>query len=224
MNQSAKHPLVTVRRAIGMSQPGFAKFVGVSMSTITSVETGRMRLSESLAKKIMVRTGVLYLSLMLSSYRAVDCFGRAYSRKSYDEWKATREGISEEKLRGAIRDAGADLEKGPEGTFKDTRHVLQSHQDEDSIARAGDQFRALQKAAGIRLLAIQMLFDEFRDKVIKDYGIESDFQNALRGLNLPEDYAKPLVEIDHIEKTDTRVLRRSSSGQYLQYFPDRNKK
>jgi DNA-binding XRE family transcriptional regulator len=52
------HPLRRLRLTLGMTQPKFATMVSVSSDTIKSVESGRLKMSASLAFLIATATGV----------------------------------------------------------------------------------------------------------------------------------------------------------------------
>src|ERR1039458_4674383 len=64
------HPVRAVRQAVGeslgkkLTQPAFARMVGVSAATIQSVELGRLALSPDLANRIFVLTGAEPRSLI----------------------------------------------------------------------------------------------------------------------------------------------------------------
>src|SRR6516165_10387001 len=51
------HVLSVLRKNLALRQTQLAKMVGCSVATITSVEVGRLKLSESLAKRIAAATG-----------------------------------------------------------------------------------------------------------------------------------------------------------------------
>lgn len=83
------HPVRAVRQAVGdslgkkLTQPAFAKMVGVSAATIQSVELGRLALSVTLANRIYVATGAEPRSLMKKGNKPRDVSGRPYTGLSF---------------------------------------------------------------------------------------------------------------------------------------------
>jgi transcriptional regulator with XRE-family HTH domain len=61
-----RHNLAVLRKILGLTQPEMAKLVRVSPATIASIEanSGRLKLSESLAERISDATGVSYAWLL----------------------------------------------------------------------------------------------------------------------------------------------------------------
>jgi transcriptional regulator with XRE-family HTH domain len=53
-----RHPLAVLRNLVGLSQKQLADFVAKSTSTIQAIELGKLKLSDELAIKISVETGV----------------------------------------------------------------------------------------------------------------------------------------------------------------------
>ena len=53
-----RHPLAVLRQVIGLGQKELAEIVGKSTATIQAIELGKLNLSEELALKISVETGV----------------------------------------------------------------------------------------------------------------------------------------------------------------------
>ena len=84
------HPVRALREilseALGhvVSQVAFAKMVGVSPATIQSVELGRLKLSDLLARKMMVQFGVDPASLKKSHSKLTDLAGNPYTVHLYE--------------------------------------------------------------------------------------------------------------------------------------------
>lgn len=57
-HSSLRHPVAIVRKVVGMSQPVFAKLVGIAESTLAKIESLRLPLSKDNAIRITDETGV----------------------------------------------------------------------------------------------------------------------------------------------------------------------
>ena len=57
-HSSQKHNVARLRVLTGEKQESFAKLIGCSVHTLQSIETGRLKLSEELARRISAATDV----------------------------------------------------------------------------------------------------------------------------------------------------------------------
>jgi DNA-binding XRE family transcriptional regulator len=80
------HPLRELRHCFDMTQPMFANFVGCSAITIQRIENRTLKMSHSLADKILEATGVNPRELA-AGRKAVDANGNVYTKKSYEDYK-----------------------------------------------------------------------------------------------------------------------------------------
>jgi transcriptional regulator with XRE-family HTH domain len=55
---SQRTPVAILRKLIGQRAPEFAKMVGLSLSAVEKLESGRLKISEAVAQKISFETGV----------------------------------------------------------------------------------------------------------------------------------------------------------------------
>jgi len=86
------HPLRKVRKAIGVSQDGFARLVRCSTPTIHAIENGRLRMSQTLEASISVATGADTRELIKGRKgKALDQNGQPYSENFYQSWKKQKE-------------------------------------------------------------------------------------------------------------------------------------
>lgn len=86
------HPLRKVRKAIGMSQDGFARLVRCSTPTVHAIENGRLRMSQALEASIFIETGADTRELIKGKKgKALDQNGQPYSEKFYQSWKKQKE-------------------------------------------------------------------------------------------------------------------------------------
>ena len=51
-------PVAILRNIIGQKTPGFAEMIGLSLSAVEKLETGRLKVSEAVAQRISFETGV----------------------------------------------------------------------------------------------------------------------------------------------------------------------
>lgn len=81
-----KHVLAVAREITGLKQFAFADIVGCSLSTIQSVEVGRLKLSKGLASRIEVKTGINSGWLLENdpTKPPIDLVGEPYSREKFD--------------------------------------------------------------------------------------------------------------------------------------------
>lgn len=102
-----KHTLAILRRVIREKAETFAPMVGCTASAIHSIESGRLKLSATLAGRIALETGVSAQWLIDNERKApiVDGLGEAYTITNYQERRAAlREqecGLSADSLPGA---------------------------------------------------------------------------------------------------------------------------
>jgi transcriptional regulator with XRE-family HTH domain len=102
------HPLRKVRKAIGLSQAGFARLIQCSTPTIHAVENGRLRISPALETRIHVETGANTQELIKGRKgKALDQDGQPYSSDFYQRWKTKKEGYDKS---SALKDFEALLE------------------------------------------------------------------------------------------------------------------
>ncbi|HIG30485.1 MAG TPA: XRE family transcriptional regulator [Verrucomicrobiales bacterium] len=104
-----EHPLRIIRKTAGFTnQKRFGELVGVSGETIKSVETGRLKISQELASRIMMATGACPLELRKYSStgkptgKAQTQFGEPYSKEFFEHWKA---GVFKATEENAVQDA-----------------------------------------------------------------------------------------------------------------------
>ena len=204
------HPLVAVRKAIGRTQPEFAKDLGVSASAVQHWETDALTLTEERAKEIMALTGVLYVSLLKGSTEAVDIWGVPYTRDSFNAFRSQRGHFVPEHIRKLAEQLGkqAGFDAGVKITSPDEVNNLSSQ-------HAANRIMALQTAAGSKLLAIQVLIDNFIAETLYQYSLEGDFLKAIKALGLPEKTANRTVEFEFIDASTTRITRRVPNGELI---------
>lgn len=106
MRRSPKrHPLAVLRQILELGQKEMAELAGCSVPTIQSIELGRLKLSEKLAAKISVETGVDLTWLMEGNPDvSPKCQnGCPYTRHEYEQLRAIIE--QEKKYGGQLGDA-----------------------------------------------------------------------------------------------------------------------
>jgi DNA-binding XRE family transcriptional regulator len=72
-HSSQKHNVSRLRVLIGEKQESFAKLIGCSVHTLQSIETGRLKLSEELARRISAATDVDLTWLRENDLKAKPC-------------------------------------------------------------------------------------------------------------------------------------------------------
>ena len=80
------HPLREIRNCLIMTQPAFAAFVGCSAITIQRIENRTLKMSHTLADKILEATGA-NPSELAAGRKAVDSKGNPYTKQSYEDYK-----------------------------------------------------------------------------------------------------------------------------------------
>jgi DNA-binding XRE family transcriptional regulator len=94
MRQSLqKHNVARLRVRLGENQKTFAKLVGCSIHTLQSVEAGRLKLSEELARRISAATDVDLDWLRQNDLTAEPCVANSefpYTRNTFDNAQAHR--------------------------------------------------------------------------------------------------------------------------------------
>ena len=85
-----KHVLAIVRTTVGLTQKELAAVLDCSVPTIQSIELGRLRLSESLAQRVVENTGVDLACLLRNdpSQPVRDRAGHPYTRAEFDRRQA----------------------------------------------------------------------------------------------------------------------------------------
>jgi DNA-binding XRE family transcriptional regulator len=142
------HPVRAVRLTVGdaldrtLTQPAFARMVGVSASTIQSIELGRLRVSRDLANRICLVTGVDPESIMKEVGAPVALHGGPFLSTSFQLHKHFYDSMQGEH---SFRKANLYLE---------------------SLLRAA---AALGKDN--RLLAVLLSFDQWLNKTRKEFGL-----------------------------------------------------
>lgn len=80
--------IVQLRSVLEMTQAEFAQLVGVSVISIKKIECGTLALSDNLARRIFLQTGVDAASLKSGDgkiYRAAS--NHPYDREQFDDWR-----------------------------------------------------------------------------------------------------------------------------------------
>ena len=94
-HSSESHNVARLRVFLGEKQPAFAELIGCSVHSLQSIETGRLKLSEPLARRISTETGV-HLRWLLENNLKVPIvkagFGRTwtYTRSDYECAQASK--------------------------------------------------------------------------------------------------------------------------------------
>lgn len=89
-----KDNVARLRVLIGEKQEGFAKLIGCSVHTLQSVETGRLKLSEELARRISAATDVDLNWLRQNDLTAEPCVANStfpYTRSTFENAQAQRQ-------------------------------------------------------------------------------------------------------------------------------------
>ena len=92
-HSSQKHNVARLRVLTGEKQESFAKLIGCSVHTLQSVETGRLKLSEELARRIAAATDVDLNWLQQNDLTAEPCVADSkflYTRSVFDNAQAQR--------------------------------------------------------------------------------------------------------------------------------------
>lgn len=92
-----RHVLSILRGVIGLNQVSFHKLIDVSLSTVVSIEVGRLKLSESLAERISIVTGVDYWWLLENDTTRppIDLGGKPYTKATFESVQAECEPLIE---------------------------------------------------------------------------------------------------------------------------------
>ena len=207
--------LRTVRKSIdynGMSQTAFAKFVGVSFPTIQKNEAGTLKMSRTLAKRIMAQTGAFFPCLLKEGAEAVDLRFEVYTPQSYERWKGRLAPFSAGSLAKAAKDAGIDPQS--------LKAANPEEIDKGTIDLATNRVKALQVAAGNKLLAIQVLLEEFIEATMEQYNLKIEFGHAVSKLGLSSNHKEPSVRIDYVEGAAVRIFRTTNDVSGLTYFTE----
>lgn len=106
MRKTSKRNLTLpkLREVLGVTQSEFAALVGISLDTIKSIESGRQRLSDKLAHRIVLVTGVHALSLLDNSGVLLNSQEDRYTRQDYDFWRETINPSSESVARQKFKE------------------------------------------------------------------------------------------------------------------------
>jgi hypothetical protein len=101
MNPQSTKPkaLSELKRIIGEKSEAFARFVGIPLDTIKSIESGRRQLSPENGIKIRQATGVDEKSLFGSTPTAYDPHGRGmpYQRHHLNDWRSKAHDLKAER-------------------------------------------------------------------------------------------------------------------------------
>jgi plasmid maintenance system antidote protein VapI len=115
------HVLVRLRRALStpndlVTRKKLAARIGVSPSTIREIETGKFRLTEGLALRLMIATGVSTKSLINAEDPLKDLLGKNFTRNSGLEEALGRIAVEQQlaiyKLMGAALRATEKMKRG----------------------------------------------------------------------------------------------------------------
>lgn len=90
---SEKHNVARLRVLVGEKQESFAAQVGCSVHTLRSIESGRLKLSEELARRISAATDVDLDWLRRNDLKAEPCVANSrfpYTRSAFDNAQAQR--------------------------------------------------------------------------------------------------------------------------------------
>lgn len=77
--------LKALRTTCGITQQQLAQLIGVSTSTITSIEVGRLAMTLSIAQRISAQTGVAARAILRPEGKPVHISGREMSRNRYND-------------------------------------------------------------------------------------------------------------------------------------------
>lgn len=92
-HSSEKHNVARLRVSVGEKQEAFARLIGCSIHTLQSVETGRLKLSEELARRIAAATDVDLNWLRENDLTAEPCVADSkfpYTRSAFNNAQAQR--------------------------------------------------------------------------------------------------------------------------------------
>jgi len=108
---SESRNVARLRVFLGESQPQFAKLIDCSVHTLQSIETGRLRLSEHLARRISAATDVHLHWLLENDLKAkiVDARGHLYTKSVFECAQANKKIGSTEFVRHMIGDYAASF-------------------------------------------------------------------------------------------------------------------
>lgn len=102
-----KHTLAVLRTTIDEKQDGFASLIGKTVSTVASIESGRLPLSEELAEHIAAETGVNLSWLLANKTKKpiVAWDGKPYTLEKYKKYRAalrSDEGLQRDEVGHAV--------------------------------------------------------------------------------------------------------------------------
>jgi transcriptional regulator with XRE-family HTH domain len=94
-----KHVLAVLREVIGFKQPMMAELLGCSLSSIQSIEVGRLPLSEKMAQRVALETGVAIEWLLKNNIKEPPVcplkqftrFRRPFTKEYFEHWRAEKE-------------------------------------------------------------------------------------------------------------------------------------
>jgi transcriptional regulator with XRE-family HTH domain len=106
-----RHNLARLRLFLNLRQPEMAKHAGCSVHTIQSVELGRLRLSEELARRISAATGVHFRWLLENDLEAeiVGSRGHPFTKSDFECVQANKKIGSSEFMQFMIKDYAASF-------------------------------------------------------------------------------------------------------------------
>jgi transcriptional regulator with XRE-family HTH domain len=136
-----------LRHATGLSQPAFAKLIGVGVDTVRSIEQERVSVSSRVARSAFIETGVLPISLEACGetlYPEAVAWDRApYTPSHFEAWK---------------RICAGDLLAGVDGGIPALDRYLNVIK--SALCAAGSEYKLGRVQAVLALALFEALFDE----------------------------------------------------------------
>jgi transcriptional regulator with XRE-family HTH domain len=110
-HSSQKHNVARLRVFLGEKQEQFAVLIGCSVHTLQSIETGRLKLSEEVARRISVATGVHLRWVLENDLEAeiVGSRGHPFTKSDFECVQANKKIGSSEFMRFMVADYGASF-------------------------------------------------------------------------------------------------------------------
>ncbi len=109
-HSSEKHNVARLRVVLGEKQDAFAKLIGCSVQAVQSIETGRLKLSEEMARRISDATGV-HLRWLLDNDLDAEIVGspdgRPFTKSDFEHRQALKKIGSNEFMQFMIGDYAA---------------------------------------------------------------------------------------------------------------------
>jgi len=124
-----RHALAVLRLTLGLGQKEMAQLVGCSAATIQSVElnSGRLKLSSSLAERISKETGVAVRWLLQNDTAApiIDVAGEPFTAETFKRHRASRE-----RPKTDFRDTAYVLRMATLAAWRITAAMVQAYEDD----------------------------------------------------------------------------------------------